>query len=87
MEANQNTPRDLREFIGRLEAAGELERRSEPISFRDIARVIEDCDKAIMIEHPVGHSMPILAKSLRGASGRSRSGWTRPACWPRSNAA
>jgi len=48
METNQNTPRDLPEFIGRLEAAGELERRPEPLSFRDLARIIEDRDKAIL---------------------------------------
>jgi len=61
---NKNAPRDLREFISRLEAAGELERWPQPLSFRDIARVIEASDKAILIERPVGYSMPILANAM-----------------------
>lgn len=57
-------PRDLREFIRLLEEADELERRAQPISFRDIARVVEASDKALLIEHPVGYSMPILANAM-----------------------
>lgn len=57
-------PRDLREFVRLLEEAGELERWSLPLSFRDIARVIEASDKALLIEHPVGYSMPILANAM-----------------------
>src|SRR5258708_853465 len=61
-------PRDLREFVRLLEAAGELERWPKPLSSRDIARVIEASDKAVLIEHPVGYSMPILANAMASRS-------------------
>lgn len=56
--------RDLRAFLHALEEAGELQRWSSPISLRDVARLIESCDKALLVENPAGCSMPILANAM-----------------------
>ncbi len=58
--------RDLREFIARLEALGELKRVTVPVDPR--LEVTEICDRvlraggpALLFERPVGHAMPLLA--------------------------
>ena len=63
-EGSATGPRSLREFIAALEKAGELERWTRPISLRDVARVIESSDKALLIEHPAGYPIPILANAM-----------------------
>ncbi len=57
---------DLRDFIGQLEAQGELKRVSAPVSPK--LEMTEICDRvlksggpAILFENPTGHSMPVLA--------------------------
>ncbi len=57
---------DLREFIARLEALGELKRISVPVDPR--LEVTEICDRvlraggpALLFERPSGHTMPLLA--------------------------
>ena len=57
---------DLRDFIARLEAMGELKRVSAPVSPR--LEMTEVCDRvlraggpAILFERPAGHTMPVLA--------------------------
>lgn len=58
--------RDLRDFIARLEAQGELKRIAVPVDPR--LEVTEVCDRvlraggpALLFEHPTGHAMPLLA--------------------------
>ena len=58
--------RDLREFIARLEAQGELKRIAVPVDPR--LEVTEICDRvlraggpALLFERPTGHAMPLLA--------------------------
>jgi UbiD family decarboxylase len=55
---------DFREFLKALEEAGELERWSKPISLRDVGRLIESREKALLIERPSGYSIPILANVM-----------------------
>jgi 4-hydroxy-3-polyprenylbenzoate decarboxylase len=57
---------DLRAFIARLEAQGELKRIAVPVDPR--LEVTEICDRvlraggpALLFERPVGHAMPLLA--------------------------
>jgi 4-hydroxy-3-polyprenylbenzoate decarboxylase len=57
---------DLRDFIGRLEAIGELKRVAVEVSPR--LEMTEICDRvlrqggpALLFERPAGHSMPVLA--------------------------
>ena len=57
---------DLRAFIARLEAEGELKRIAVPVDPR--LEVTEICDRvlraggpALLFERPVGHAMPLLA--------------------------
>ncbi|WP_163141663.1 UbiD family decarboxylase, partial [Arhodomonas sp. KWT] len=57
---------DLREFIEKLEAAGELKRISHPVD--PVLEMTEVCDRtlrrggpALLFENPVGHDMPVLA--------------------------
>jgi 4-hydroxy-3-polyprenylbenzoate decarboxylase len=58
--------RDLRDFIGRLEAGGELRRVAHPVDPR--LEMTEICDRllrrggpAVLFERPVGHDIPVLA--------------------------
>ncbi len=58
--------RDLRDFITRLEALGELKRIAVPVDPR--LEVTEICDRvlraggpALLFERPTGHAMPLLA--------------------------
>jgi 4-hydroxy-3-polyprenylbenzoate decarboxylase len=58
--------RDLRAFIARLEALGELKRIAAPVDPH--LEVTEICDRvlraggpALLFERPVGHAMPLLA--------------------------
>ena len=58
--------RDLREFIGQLEAAGELRRIHEPVSphlemTALCDRVLRAGGPALLFEQPAGHAMPVLA--------------------------
>ena len=56
---------DLREFLGKLEALGELKRVGAPVSPR--LEMTEICDRvlraggpALLFERPAGHAMPVL---------------------------
>ena len=66
--------RDLRDFIGQLEAAGELRRIAEPVSpYLEMTalcdRVLRAGGPALLFEQPAGHAMPVLA-NLFGTPGR-----------------
>jgi 2,5-furandicarboxylate decarboxylase 1 len=58
----------LEDFVARLEAAGELDRRSEPTPLRDVARITEGSDRAVLIERPVGCDVPLLANAMAARS-------------------
>jgi len=66
--------RDLREFIGQLEALGGLKRVTAEVS--PVLEMTELCDRtlkvqgpALLFERPAGHSMPVLG-NLFGTPGR-----------------
>ena len=66
--------RDLRDFLTRLEAAGELRRIQQPVSphlemtaLSD--RVLRAGGPALLFENPTGHAMPVLT-NLFGTPGR-----------------
>ena len=66
--------RDLRDFLTRLEAAGELRRIQQPVSphlemtaLSD--RVLRAGGPALLFENPTGHTMPVLT-NLFGTPGR-----------------
>ena len=66
--------RDLRDFMARLEAAGELRRIAAPVSphleMTALAdRVLRAGGPALLFEQPTGHTMPVLA-NLVGTPGR-----------------
>ena len=57
---------DLREFLARLEALGELKRIAAEVDphleLTEIcARVLNSGGPALLFEHPKGHSIPVLA--------------------------
>jgi 4-hydroxy-3-polyprenylbenzoate decarboxylase len=57
--------RDLRDFVGQLEAAGELRRIADPVSTRFemtalADRVLRAGGPAMLVEHPVGYKIPAL---------------------------
>jgi 4-hydroxy-3-polyprenylbenzoate decarboxylase len=65
--------RDLREFLGQLEAQGELKRIKTEVSPR--LEMTEICDRvlraggpALLFEHPAGHDMPVLANLFGSVS-------------------
>lgn len=60
----------LRRFVEALDAAGELERVPGPTPLRDVAWITESCDKAVLIEHPEGCDVPLLANAM-----------AKRACW------
>jgi 4-hydroxy-3-polyprenylbenzoate decarboxylase len=66
--------RDLRDFIGQLEAAGELRRVPEPVSphlemTALCDRVLRAGGPALLFEQPTGHAMPVLG-NLFGTTAR-----------------
>ncbi|BBN80096.1 3-octaprenyl-4-hydroxybenzoate carboxy-lyase [Pseudoalteromonas sp. A25] len=66
MPSNQMKYKDLRDFITRLEAQGELVRISQPISTKlemtEIAdRTLRAGGPALLFENPVGFTIPVLA--------------------------
>ncbi len=66
--------RDLRDFLGGLEAAGELVRVAEPVSTRLEMTALSDLvlrrgGPALVFEDPVGYKIPVLT-NLFGTTGR-----------------
>ncbi len=55
---------DLRSYLRELEEAGELERVGSVVSIRDLGRLIEASDRAILFESVAGYSMPVLANAV-----------------------
>jgi UbiD family decarboxylase len=64
MEATSHRPLSLRTFLEDIEAAGELHRHTAPISLRDIARITESSDDAVLFERPAGCDTALLANSM-----------------------
>jgi 2,5-furandicarboxylate decarboxylase 1 len=59
-----DTDYGLRSFVEALDAAGELERLTEPTPLRDVARITETSDRAVLIERPGGCEVPLLANAM-----------------------
>lgn len=57
-------PMSLRSFLDDIERAGELRRYSAPISLRDIARITESSDEALLFERPAGCDTALLANAM-----------------------
>jgi 2,5-furandicarboxylate decarboxylase 1 len=55
---------DLRSYLRALEEAGELERVRSVVSIRDLGRLIEASDRAVLFESVAGYSMPVLANAM-----------------------
>jgi UbiD family decarboxylase len=58
----------LQSFVDRLEAAGELERITGATPLRDVARITESSDRAVLIEQPNGCDVPLLANAMAARS-------------------
>lgn len=54
----------LRAFLDQLEEAGELERRREPVSLRELTRIHEASDKAMLFEQVAGCDTGLLANAM-----------------------
>ncbi|MGZ5137482.1 MAG: 3-octaprenyl-4-hydroxybenzoate decarboxylase, partial [Burkholderiales bacterium] len=72
---------DLRGFLSRLEALGELKRVTVEVDPRleiteICSRVLKEGGPALLFEHPKGHSIPVLA-NLFGTSRRVALGMGR----------
>lgn len=55
---------DLRGYLRVLETAGELERVRHPVDVRELGKLIEASDRALLFESITGFSMPVLANAM-----------------------
>jgi UbiD family decarboxylase len=60
----QSPSLSLRSFLEEIDAAGELRRHAEPISLRDVVRITESSDEAILFEQPAGCDTALLANAM-----------------------
>lgn len=58
---------DLRGFVERLRAAGELIDFHKPVDIRHVATLVDQSDKALMFHNVIGYKMPILSGIVRSA--------------------
>ncbi len=58
---------DLRGFVERLRAAGELVDLHQPVDIRHIATLVDQSDKALMFHNVIGYKMPVLSGIIRSA--------------------
>ena len=65
--ASGNTPftEDMRGFVERLRAAGELIDLHQPVDIRHIATLVDQSDKALMFHKVIGYDMPVLSGIVR----------------------
>ena len=65
--ASGNTPftEDMRGFVDRLRAAGELIDLHQPVDIRHIATLVDQSDKALMFHKVIGYDMPVLSGIVR----------------------
>ena len=56
---------DLRGFVDRLRAAGELIDLRQPVDIRHIATLVDQSDKALMFHNVIGYDMPVLSGIVR----------------------
>lgn len=55
---------DLRTHVRRLEELGELTRIEEPVSIRNVGKIVEAHDQALLFTSVTGYSMPLLANVM-----------------------
>jgi 2,5-furandicarboxylate decarboxylase 1 len=55
---------DLRRHLRALEAGGELETVPGPVSIREVARLIEASERALLLERVQGYRMPVAANVM-----------------------
>ena len=58
------TEKSLRTFLDQLDAAGELERWSKPVSLRELTRIVESTRKAILFENVAGCETAFVANAM-----------------------
>jgi len=65
--SNANPPltEDMRGFVERLRAAGELIDLHQPVDIRHVATLVDQSDKALMFHNVIGYKMPILSGIVR----------------------
>jgi 2,5-furandicarboxylate decarboxylase 1 len=56
---------DLRGFVERLRAAGELIDMRQSVDIRHIATLVDQSDKALMFHNVIGYGMPVLSGIVR----------------------
>lgn len=56
---------DLRGFLDRLRAAGELVDLHQPVDIRHIATLVDQSDKALMFHNVIGYDMPVVSGIIR----------------------
>ncbi|MDB5806310.1 MAG: carboxylyase [Betaproteobacteria bacterium] len=56
---------DLRGFVERLRADGELVDMRQPVDIRHIATLVDQSDKALMFHNVIGYKMPVLSGIVR----------------------
>ncbi|HEY4374479.1 MAG TPA: UbiD family decarboxylase [Burkholderiales bacterium] len=56
---------DLRGFVERLRADGELIDMRQPVDIRHIATLVDQSDKALMFHNVIGYKMPVLSGIVR----------------------
>ncbi len=66
-EARKPFTEDLRGFVERLRAAGELIDFHKPVDIRHVATLVDQSDKALMFHNVIGYKMPILSGIVRSA--------------------
>lgn len=62
---NQPFTEDLRGFVERLRAAGELIDMRQSVDIRHIATLVDQSDKALMFHDVIGYDMPVLSGIVR----------------------
>ncbi len=56
---------NLRDFVAKLKAAGELVEVTQPVDVRHIATLVDQSDKALLFTNPIGYKMPVLSGITR----------------------
>src|SRR5882724_10309185 len=56
---------NLRGFVARLKEAGELVELDQPVDTRHMATLVDQSDKALLFNNPVGYEIPVLSGIIR----------------------
>ncbi|MGQ7793634.1 UbiD family decarboxylase [Faunimonas sp. B44] len=63
--ATRTVTENLRDFVERLRAAGELVDLRQPVDVRHMATLVDQSDKALLFHNPIGFKIPVLSGILR----------------------